>query len=273
MRKFGSIICGAVLAILMVAPSAFATQQSGSLVVTPTEGLADGDQVSFSASGLVGGFGVVSVLCVDSLLGPGAALADACSFEGRGSFQIGVPSSFSGSITAVRLLTVDGVVYDCVTDQCSVAVAVTRGVSADEPPTQLLSAPVSFLGEPAIKISPDMGLDDDDAVLKSMQLLLGSWGCHPIAVQTLEEAVTAFDTYNPDIVITDFRLANGITGEDIIFAIKQSNHCTHATSFVFLTADTTPQLFTATKAIRPLILHKPIDPKNLRQQLQQVLAK
>lgn len=115
-------------------------------------------------------------------------------------------------------------------------------------------------------------IDDDDAVLKSMQLLLGSWGCQPVAVQTLEEAVTAFNKCHPDMVITDFRLANGITGEDIIFAIRQSSNSAHLTPFVILTADTTPQLFTATKAINPLVLHKPIDPKNLRQQLQQVLA-
>ncbi|WP_435980090.1 ATP-binding protein [Psychrobacter sp. DM4] len=116
-------------------------------------------------------------------------------------------------------------------------------------------------------------IDDDDAVLKSMQLLLGSWGCQPIAVKTLEDAVTAFAARRPDIVITDFRLANNVTGEDIILAIRKSSDLANATPFIILTADTSPQLFTATKAINPLVLHKPIDPKNLRQQLQQILAK
>lgn len=116
-------------------------------------------------------------------------------------------------------------------------------------------------------------IDDDDAVLKSMQLLLGSWGCQPVAVQTLEEAVDAFDTYKPDIVITDFRLADGVTGEEVILAIRQRRDYVNATSFIILTADTSPQLFTTTKAINPLVLHKPIDPKNLRQQLQHIAAK
>ncbi len=115
-------------------------------------------------------------------------------------------------------------------------------------------------------------VDDDDSVLKSMQLLLQTWGCQAHAVSTLIEAVKIFETELPDIVITDFRLANGVTGEDVIMAIDNINTSSKRPSFVILTADTTPQLFTTTKAINPVVLHKPIDPKNLRQQLQQIVA-
>ncbi len=115
-------------------------------------------------------------------------------------------------------------------------------------------------------------VDDDEFILKSMQLLLQSWGCHVIAVQTLAEAVTASVNYQPDIVLTDFRLANNETGEEVILAIRALSQSTMPPAFIILTADTSPQLLTLPKALSPIILHKPIDPKLLHQCLQSITA-
>lgn len=118
-------------------------------------------------------------------------------------------------------------------------------------------------------------VDDDNMVLKSMQLLLEMWGCQTIVVQTLEDAVTAFKTHQPDIVITDFRLAGTETGEDVIIAIQNTNKPSIlvSKSFIILTANTSPELFITTRAVNPIILHKPIDPMTLRHNLQQVAAR
>lgn len=116
-------------------------------------------------------------------------------------------------------------------------------------------------------------IDDDEAVLRSMQLLLTTWGCKTIAVQTLEQAVSAYKTHLPQIIITDFRLLGSETGEDVILAIKSSNAAPLNTQFIILTADTSPKLFTVTQRINPIILHKPIDPKTLRHYLQEIVAK
>lgn len=116
-------------------------------------------------------------------------------------------------------------------------------------------------------------VDDDDTVLKSMQVLLESWGCRTVTVQTLSEAIEAFRSHQPDIVITDLRLTNGETGEDVILAISDSTDLSKPPPFVILTANTSPQLLSGTKTVKPTILHKPIDPKTFRESLQRIAAK
>lgn len=113
-------------------------------------------------------------------------------------------------------------------------------------------------------------IDDDDTVLRSMQLLLTTWGCQTIAVKTVTTAVTAYKAYRPDIVLTDFRLANNETGDDVISAIRVLSQSAMSPAFIILTADTSPQLFTLPEALSLTILHKPIDPKSLRQCLQNI---
>ncbi len=115
-------------------------------------------------------------------------------------------------------------------------------------------------------------VDDETTVLKSMHLLLQSWGCQTITAQTVTDAVAAFRSHQPDIVVTDFRLAHGESGEHVIMAINESSEPLTAPPFVILTANTSPQLFKTTKAINPTILHKPIDPKHLHHCLQQIAA-
>ena len=115
-------------------------------------------------------------------------------------------------------------------------------------------------------------VDDDNSVLTSMQILLLSWGCTAIAVKTVADAVGSFITYQPDIVITDFRLANAETGEEVILTIKGINNGATQTKFIILTADTSPELFTLTQRIESIILHKPIDPRSLRQCLEKIAA-
>lgn len=118
-------------------------------------------------------------------------------------------------------------------------------------------------------------VDDNAIVLKSMQLLLEIWGCEAHTAQTVAEAVIAFEAYQPDIVISDYRLANNETGEQVIIAIQNASESTvfNAASFIILTANTSPKLFKATKVINPTVLHKPIDPVTLRHHLQQIAAK
>jgi len=118
-------------------------------------------------------------------------------------------------------------------------------------------------------------VDDDDILLKSMQLLLEVWGCKAVAAQTVAEAVAAFKVHQPDIVISDYRLADKETGEEVIIAIQNASSTARydSASFILLTANTSPKLLKATKAINPTILHKPIDPLILRHHLQQLTAK
>lgn len=118
-------------------------------------------------------------------------------------------------------------------------------------------------------------VDDDDILLKSMQMLLEVWGCKAVVAQTVAEAVTAFKVHQPDIVISDYRLADKETGEEVIIAIQNVNNNAHydSASFVLLTANTSPKLLKLTKMMNPTILHKPIDPLILRHHLQQLAAK
>ena len=118
-------------------------------------------------------------------------------------------------------------------------------------------------------------VDDDNILLKSMQLLLEVWGCKTVAAQTVAQALTAFKVHQPDIVISDYRLADKETGEEVIIAIQNASSTAlcHSASFILLTANTSPELLKATKAVNPTIIHKPIDPLILRHHLQQLAAK
>ncbi|WP_227429221.1 hybrid sensor histidine kinase/response regulator [Psychrobacter sp. I-STPA6b] len=121
-------------------------------------------------------------------------------------------------------------------------------------------------------------VDNDETVLISMQMLLEIWGCQVAVAQTLEEALDIFRSHRPSIVITDFRLAQSVTGGDVITAITdlhkmESTQTDEKVHFIILTADTRPEIITKTQKINSEVLHKPIDPKVLQYKLQEIVSR
>ena len=100
-------------------------------------------------------------------------------------------------------------------------------------------------------------IDDEQQVLDGMGIILNDWQQNTWLANSIEQAAKALnDGFQPDVIISDYRLENNTTGAEAIAEIK--NKLASHTQIVFITGETEP---TKIKEIRshgyPLI-HKPI---------------
>ncbi|MET0507573.1 MAG: HAMP domain-containing sensor histidine kinase [Burkholderiaceae bacterium] len=95
------------------------------------------------------------------------------------------------------------------------------------PRTHLPAADSGLLPDSA-EIGPELAgtmvlvVDDDHDVLAAMVSLLSSWDCYVIAAHSAGEAVdlVSQEARFPDLLITDHRLDNGQTSEDVVSALR-----------------------------------------------------
>jgi signal transduction histidine kinase len=146
-------------------------------------------------------------------------------------------------------------------------------VSAPLAAEQLIAAAV-----PAISTLPDpaggklvLVIDDDGLVLEGMGGMLRSWGCNVMTANSEEAARAALSArkQRPDVIISDYRLANGKTG---IEAIEQLRNALGAPIPAFLiSGDTAPERLRDASESGFHLLHKPVAPMRLRAVLNQLL--
>jgi signal transduction histidine kinase/CheY-like chemotaxis protein len=135
-------------------------------------------------------------------------------------------------------------------------------------------------GEPALlpKAATDpasgkliLVIDDDALVLDAMRGLLQSWGCRVVTGDS-EKAVLAglaARGERPDLIISDYRLAHGKTGFELIARL---HHALGADIPAFLiSGDTAPERLREASASGYQLLHKPVPPMTLRAILSQLL--
>jgi len=106
-------------------------------------------------------------------------------------------------------------------------------------------------------------IDDDALVLEAMGGLLRNWGCRVVGAATPEGAAAALGPrQRPDLVISDYRLANGESG---ITAIAQLREAFGSTIPAFLmSGDTAPERLREARESSHHLLHKPVRPMALR---------
>jgi CheY-like chemotaxis protein len=65
-------------------------------------------------------------------------------------------------------------------------------------------------------------IDDDPLVLEATAGLLSSWGCQVVTAETYSTAVEKLAGVNrrPDLIVCDYRLAEGSTGIDVIKGLR-----------------------------------------------------
>jgi CheY-like chemotaxis protein len=100
-------------------------------------------------------------------------------------------------------------------------------------------------------------IENDASILAGLTAVLRSWGC-----QIVDAA------QNPDVVIADFHLDNGITGLD-----RYSELCSkldYTIPAVIITADRSPAIQNEVRAHNCILLYKPIKPAALRATLGQL---
>ena len=131
-------------------------------------------------------------------------------------------------------------------------------------------------GEPA-RVDPHPGtpglegvrllvIDNEPAVLESMEALLQRWGCQVIAVRGLEDALEQLDGANqenwPSLVLADYHLDNGFTGREAIHAVRE--RLGRELPAAIVTADRSDEVRRLLQMDGMTMLNKPVKPNRLR---------
>lgn len=147
-------------------------------------------------------------------------------------------------------------------------VRVTR---ADPPPAQ------SEAGVGAREFeSPDLtGLkilvvDDDATILTAMRGLLERWGCEVRTAETIDDADAQLVAMGerPDLLLVDFRLRNDETGLEVV---RLANERFGRVPAVLITGETAPDRLRAVVESGLTLIHKPVRPEQLREQIERAL--
>jgi signal transduction histidine kinase/CheY-like chemotaxis protein len=112
-------------------------------------------------------------------------------------------------------------------------------------------------------------IDDDPLVREGMGGILRSWGCRVIAADTDSKALKALtgQDHTPDLIISDYHLANGATGPETIERLRSALSA-QIPAFL-ISGDTDSEPLRQARAKGYHLLHKPVDPMALRAMFNQ----
>ena len=115
-------------------------------------------------------------------------------------------------------------------------------------------------------------IDDDSNVCRSMKSLLESWQCEVHTVESAGQAIKCVvaNSLEPDLIVSDYRLRENITGAQAIEQVCDELNC-HIASIV-VTGDTSPERLKNLTDSGYTVLHKPVSPARLRSAIQRQLA-
>jgi signal transduction histidine kinase/CheY-like chemotaxis protein len=138
-----------------------------------------------------------------------------------------------------------------------------RAVRASNP--DLVTAPLDRLRGKLIVV-----IDDDALALEGTSGLLKSWGCRVITGQSDREALTKLNGNAPDLIISDYHLQEARSGID---AIGELRHAFGREIPAFLiSGDITQERLRETHGSTHHLLHKPVNPVNLRAIMSRLLT-
>lgn len=114
-------------------------------------------------------------------------------------------------------------------------------------------------------------IDDEPFVLKGLSLVLQDWGYRVLAATSEAEAMEKLAAMPtpPSIILADYRLREGRTGTEAVAHIR--DHFAVAIPSIIITGDTAPERLREAEASGFSILHKPIQPPQLREALRETL--
>jgi signal transduction histidine kinase/CheY-like chemotaxis protein len=114
-------------------------------------------------------------------------------------------------------------------------------------------------------------VDDDALVLEGMQGILQSWGCAVVTAGSADAALAglADQGRGPDLIISDYHLANGETGIEVIERLRRELGA--AVPAFLISGDTAPDRLREARSRGYFMLHKPVSPMMLRAVLNRLL--
>lgn len=115
-------------------------------------------------------------------------------------------------------------------------------------------------------------IDDDQDILASTSAMLTRWGCDCVVALSPESALRelAADANPPDLVVSDLRLQDNANGINAIEQLRRRYG--NQLPAVLITGETLPEELRAANAVGLQVLHKPVQPGELRSALNFLLA-
>ncbi len=114
-------------------------------------------------------------------------------------------------------------------------------------------------------------IDDDALVLDGMRGILRSWGCDVVTAGSYSSARAGLteERRRPDLIISDYRLADGKTGIETIERLRAALQ-SDVPAFL-ISGDTGPERLREASTSGYHLLHKPVTPMTLRTTLNRLL--
>jgi len=146
----------------------------------------------------------------------------------------------------------------------------TRGEPADPAPSALPPA-AAFAATP-VNARKVLHIEDDPGVARSMAMLLRVEGYQVIGAASRDEAVrqVADHGVRPDLILCDFQLPMGFTGDEIVAELAALLKCKPPT--IMLTGDISEQHLEKARTVADRILPKPVDLSVLLREMQSLIG-
>ncbi|GEO42997.1 hypothetical protein SAE02_71450 [Skermanella aerolata] len=108
-------------------------------------------------------------------------------------------------------------------------------------------------------------IEDDPAIQLALDMLLQDWGLKVLIASSLEELDALLNELQspPDLMLADYRLPGGTCGTDAI----ELAHLRWPVPAVLMTGDTAPERLEEARRSGCRLLHKPVNPADLRRTL------
>jgi CheY-like chemotaxis protein len=106
-------------------------------------------------------------------------------------------------------------------------------------------------------------IDNEPAVLKGMETLLGGWGCKVLTASSVDGARAAIASSGiPDVILADYHLDRGATGLDAVTDVRRTAGI--ELPAIFITADHSPEVERELRMRGFGLLRKPLKAAALR---------
>jgi len=144
---------------------------------------------------------------------------------------------------------------------------------------ELAMADTPMLSEdrPSTEFNPDKEIDldlsgvsvlvvDDEADIRAaLHLKLKDWGCQVKTAYSIESAVRSLDDFNPDILLTDYRLSIEETGDRVIKAIHEN--IGYEIPSIIITGTAMAESIKNIEELKVTVLYKPLEPLELNEKM------
>lgn len=115
-------------------------------------------------------------------------------------------------------------------------------------------------------------IDDERPILDAMQTLFADWSWRCRAFLSLQEAqaMLASADYQPDVIISDYRLSENVTGMQAIQSLRE--YFRRDIPALLISGDTDQELLERAQRENFYLLHKPLKPMKLKNVISGLLA-